>query len=102
MIIARWTTPGLDYKPLAVSATDIVAINLVIRQGGEIVIEKDISSATLSNGTFHWDYTQEETSKLNSGYGAVAKIDYLTSDGKRFTTRNFDMNTADSAKNEVM
>lgn len=102
MIIARWTTPGLTYTPQAVNADEIAEIALVIKQGDTTILEKDLSEATLSDGAFTWEFTQEETATLSANAIATVKIDYLTNNGKRFTTRTFTVNMANSAKDEVM
>lgn len=102
MVIARWTTPSITYKPSATTAADIAELVLVISQAGVPIIEKDLTTATIDNGAFVWDFAQGETAALSLNKIANIKIDYLTNDGKRFTTRRFDANVTDSALNEVI
>lgn len=100
MVIARWTTPSITYKPSANAASDIAELVLVISQAGVPIIEKDLSTATIEDGAFVWDFAQGETSNLVVGKMASVKIDYLTNDGKRYTTKKFEANVVDSAVNE--
>ena len=102
MVIARWTTPSITYKPTANPASNIAELRLVISQNGIDVIVKDQTTATISDGAFIWDFAQGETAQLLLGRPASIKVDYLTNDGKRYTTRRFDANVVDSAVNEVI
>lgn len=100
MVIARWTTPSITYKPSATTPDNIAEIRLVISQNGADVIVKDQTTATINGGAFIWDFAQGETAVLVLGKMASVKIDYLTNDGKRYTTRRFDANVVDSAIDE--
>ena len=102
MVIARWTTPSITYKPREVAVTDIAELRLVISQNGIDVIVKDQAQAIINDGMFIWDFAQGETSKLVLGSPASVQVDYLTNDHKRFTTRRFMANVSDSAINEVI
>lgn len=102
MNIARWTTPSITYKPSAVSASEIDEIRLVITQGGVDLIIKTQDDATLSDGTFYWEFTQEETSMLTVKQSASIQVDYLTNTGKRFTTQRYVTNISNSAVDEVI
>lgn len=99
--IARWTTPVVMYKPSAVDASLISEIYMVVMApDGRKLITKDISSATLENGTFSWSLTQTETSKLITGTVVKIKIDYLCLNGMRYTTNGRNYTVADSAINK--
>lgn len=101
MNIARWTTPSITYKPSAVSSDEIKEIRLVIEQGN-LTITKTQDDATIADGTFYWQFTQEETGKLESWKPARCKIDYLTLNGKRYTTQTSNLSVSSSAVDEVI
>lgn len=44
--IVRWTTPIIVYKPSQVEVNDIEEIYVVLRQGGQVKIEKGIEEAS--------------------------------------------------------
>lgn len=84
--IARWTTPSILYKPSEVGVGDVEQIYVTLRQKGEVVIEKETSSATITDDGFEWDLTQEETSLLDRNCVIEIQVDYTTTDGYRYTT----------------
>ena len=101
-VIARWTTPGVTYTPKCAVPADIAEIYMAIKQGGRPVIERNMSTATVTATSFFWRFTQLETSKLLSNKDARLKIDYLTTGGLRYTTELLIYDVDESAKNEVM
>jgi len=99
--IARWTTPVVIYKPSAVNADVISEIYMVVMTNeGRPIISKDISDATVSDGAFTWNLSQEETSKLVLGSTVRIKIDYKCLNGMRYTTNARQYTVADSAVNK--
>ena len=101
-LIARWTTPAVTFKPSVAEISDIVEIEMVVNQGGE-VIRKGLDDATIVDDTYVWNFTQEESSKLTASRSAFVQIDYKTASGMRYTVyppRKF--NTVNSAVDEVI
>lgn len=101
MVIAKYTTPGITYKPRKVAITDIDKVFLVIRQNGCEVITKDIDDATINDGQFIFDFSQEETAKLCVKVPATVQIDYM-SGAERYTTNEVACVIVDSAVREVI
>ena len=99
--IARFTTPSIWYKPAQVEATDISKIFLVLSQDGVEVLRKDITQAQISEGSFVWMFSQEDTALFDSKKPAVAKVDYL-SGTMRYTTRAKQYFISESAIQEVI
>lgn len=103
MVIARWTTPTISYKPSQAEMNEVENIALVVSQGGQPVIERWKDTAGLDEDLgFIWLLTQEETAKLSAGKTANLKIDYLTIAGSRYTTGKLQLDVVESAVNEVI
>lgn len=84
--IVRWTTPIIVYKPSQVEVNDIEEIYVVLRQGGQIKIEKGIEEASKDEEGFTWQFSQAETGLLDDSALIKVQIDYKTASGQRFTT----------------
>lgn len=100
--IARWTTPSISFKPSAVEAADIAEIKCVLTQGGEDLVVKSLSDATVSDGKFIWTLTQEESASLAVSRKTMLQFDYLTMGGQRYTTIPQQYETVNSATDEAM
>ncbi len=100
--IARWTTPIITYKPSAVESDSIAEIYLVIKQGGHTLVTKALEDATITDGRFAWQLTQEETSVLASKRNAIIQIDYKANSGMRYTTVPRQYDISESGINEVI
>ena len=103
MVIARWTTPTISYKPTQAELNEVEDIALVIKQGGTPILEKRKDEAGIDEDLgFVWLFSQEETAKLTTNRTANLKIDYLTVAQKRYTTGEIRLNVVESATDEVM
>lgn len=100
--IARFTTPAFTYKPSMVRVSDVAKIFFVLWQDDDILVQKDITQATVSENGFTWILSQNETQILVSRKKAFGKIDYLTTSGLRYTTRTKVFEITESAINEVI
>lgn len=100
--VARWTTPTFSYKPSLVEAANIAEIYLVLKQSGQVILSKNMESATISDGTFFWDLSQEDTGAIRSGKELAVKIDYKDRFGKRYTTEPKLYTVDESGINEVI
>lgn len=97
--IARWTTPSITYKPMAVEIANVDEIYLVLKQGNREIIRKDKDDAVIDENGFTWFFAQEETSLLHDS--AKAQVDY-TSGTARYTTKPITYTITDSAVDEVI
>lgn len=100
--IARLTTPAFTYKPSMVPISEVAKIFFVLWQDDNILVQKDITQATVSENGFTWILSQVETQALISRKQAFGKIDYLTTGGLRYTTRTKVYEITESAINEVI
>ncbi len=92
-VIGRGTTPTFTWRLRNILFTDISVLWLSIVQGGKIIIDKDLSSVTLSDETETVDeetihntlvgvlFSQSDTLALNSKAEAEAQIRILLADG---------------------
>lgn len=100
--IARLTTPAFTYKPSAVDMSDITKVFLVIKQNGQPIITKDITTASITEDGYTWTLSQAETQTLASRKSVTAQVDYLTTGGMRYTTVPKSYDITESAISEVI
>jgi hypothetical protein len=101
-VIARWTTPSIRYTPKAVGVEDIAEAEITIKQRGIVRLHKTMDDAAIIDGSLLWSYTQEETGSLTSRFTAIVQIDFKTTAGMRYTTRQFEYEVVESAVSEVI
>lgn len=85
-MIARGTTPTIEYTFTIVDTSNITKAYLTIKQG-RTTIEKDLSEATIGEGSLSWTLTQEETLALSTKAFADIQCRYKTSDGTAYVTK---------------
>ena len=106
MAIIRFTTPTIYFTFAEVDITDINTAFLTIEQGGKTVIERDISTATITNTesekSISWKLAQAETCKLSRGLKATIYCDWKLSDGTRGRSYEMVENVDDTGKQEVI
>lgn len=88
-MIVRGTTPTVRFNFSAVDTANIVVAWLTIEQGGEEIISKDLSDATVGEGYLAWTLTQEETLAMSSKCDVSIQCRYLLNDGNAYATRIF-------------
>lgn len=81
---------------------DIEDIELTLKQMERVVVcvGKD-EAQTLADG-FLWNFTQEQTGMLTCGITMTVQIDYKTTNGQRYTTKEKEYFVCDSAVNGVI
>lgn len=80
--IIRGTTPSIKYTFSTVDVSTISIAYLTIKIGKEVVIEKDLTSATIGSDYILWTLSQEESLQLDSKEAKVM-LNWKTSDGVR-------------------
>ena len=86
MVLVRGTTPSFEITFNTVSVSDIVVAYLVFKSGGKIVLEKDLTTATVGDKTLTWTLSQEESflvGRSNSVRHVDVVCDWKLSDGTR-------------------
>lgn len=99
--IVKGTTPTIYYTFSTVSVQNISVAYLTIKQFGEIVVEKDISSASIRESALAWTLTQEETLLLDVG-SAKIMLNWLLSDGTRGIGKETEVKIKNNHKDEVI
>lgn len=98
--IIRGTTPTLKYTFSTISVADITAAYLTIKQAGEVIIEKNISTATIGDFDISWTLTQAETLMLVDNITVMCN--WLLSDGTRGATARTKIAIEVNDKEEVI
>ena len=85
-VIVRGTTPTIEFRLKVVDPSSIVAADLSISQGGDIVVEKDLSSMTIAENKIQWILSQSDTLKLKSGGKCKIQVRCRTSSGLAYAS----------------
>ncbi len=107
MSIIRYTTPTIRFEFSEIEVADIAVAFLIIKQGGKVVIERDISSAAITDTqdeqSLSWKLTQQETKSLSDCLmSAVIFCDWKLTDGTRGRSKICMVNVEDTGKQEVI
>lgn len=101
----RWTTPSFDFEfDDDVDVADVTEAVFAIKQWGNTIVEKDITTATVdtTNNIITWTLTQSETGLITKAKKCEVQCDCLFANGMRTTTEPVTYSVQDSAKNEVI
>ena len=105
MAIIRYTTPTIKFTFSEIDITDITVAFLVIKQNDKTAIERDISSAVVTNtqaeSSLAWTLTQEETKKLSKANVSIY-CDWKLRDGTRGRSHVKTDSVEDTGKQEVI
>lgn len=102
MAIIRGTTPVIEFTYSDVDVVDITVAKLVIKQSGNIKIERDLSTATAGESSISWRLTQEETLSLENKKQVTIVCDWKLSNGTRGRSNVLTTETGEPGKNEVI
>lgn len=80
--IIRGTTPTIEYTFKKVAVSDITTAIFTVKQHGEVLIERDLTTADVSEDSISWMLSQEECLTLELGRAALM-VNWLTGDGTR-------------------
>lgn len=99
--IIRGTTPSIQYTYRTVNVANITVAVLTIKQGDTLLVEKDLSTATVAQKTITWTLTQENTLLMKPG-DVTVMVNWLLNDGTRGASRKKTYGVLDNDKNEVI
>ena len=99
--IIRGTTPTVKYTFSKIDVDDLTAAYLTFEQCGSIIIEKDISVATIVDGEISWRLDQEDTLAATCGQ-AKMMLNWLLADGTRGASNELGVSFKDNQKDEVI
>lgn len=102
MAIIRGTTPTIIFTFSEINISDIVKAYIIIKQMGQIVIERDISTADQNADSLSWKLTQAETLSLAPMRQSEIYCDWVLNSGTRGRSKLHLENTENSGKNEVI
>ena len=99
--IIRGTTPTIVYTFSSVNVRSIVVAYLTIEQAGKVLVEKDLSEATIGDNSLNWLLSQRETLMFSKGT-AKPMVNWLLADGTRGASRNISVTFVENQKNGVI
>lgn len=99
--IIKGTTPTIEFVFHIVAVNQISVAVLTIKQGGNIVIEKDKTQAIIGAESLSWKLTQAESLLLGKGEGTLM-CNWKLLDGTRGASDEDKVLIVDNHKNEVI
>jgi len=106
MPIIRYTTPTIRFEFSEIDVTDIAVAWLVIKQGGQTVIERSLDTAevihTQNSDSLSWTLTQVETKNLSKALGVQIYCDWKLQDGTRGRSHVKAESVEETGKQEVI
>lgn len=100
--LIRGTTPVIQFTYSDITVSDIVTAYLTLAQKNTIVVEKDLSSATIGESDLTWKLTQEESLSLAPKVDVTILCDWLLVDGTRGRSKSLTIAVGNPGKNEVI
>lgn len=100
MEIVKGTTPTIEVKFSIVDPTTITAAILTISANSIIVLQKELTDATVGTNSLSWTLTQSETLQLAGR--AIVMLNWLTSEGVRGVSESKMVWFSQNPVNEVM
>ena len=88
-MIIRGTTPPIRFSFTEVDPQAMTQAILTIRQRG-VMIEKDLSEATVTEDSILWELTQEETLSLEENRPAMVQCRYKFASGAAGASRIYE------------
>ena len=89
--LIRGTTPSLKFTYSDIEMSSIDVAYLTIRQLGNNIIEKDLSSATVGSDYLLWKLTQEETLLLRNNAKVEVQCRLKLNDGTAIASKVYEM-----------
>ena len=86
-MIDRGTTPTIRYNFNVIDPTRIVSAYLTLKQDGVLMLEKDLTEATIGEDYMYWVLSQEETLSLTERMQVEYECRYKLDDGSAFKTK---------------
>ena len=98
--IIKGTTPTIAFTFSTVEISDITTAILTIKKDDEIVIEKDLTSATVEESRLLWTLSQSET--LSIAGMAEIMLNWVTEDSTRGASEPMQVRFLPNHKEEVI
>lgn len=99
--IIKGTTPTIQFTFNYIHPTDIEVAYLTVKQNKTVILEKDITEATVGENTISWKLEQEDT--LSFALGKVGIMhNWRLFDGTRGASKEAFITVDDNHKDEVI
>jgi hypothetical protein len=97
--LIRGTTPTYIFQDFGFEVSEITAGYFVITQAKKVIIEKDLSAATIADGAVRWTLTQAESLSLDASKPATVYMIWKNG-AVRGETERLTVEVRDTAKDE--
>lgn len=97
--IALGTTPTILINLNTVSPENFVIADLTIKKGRDIVLTRNIDTASISGKRIEWKLTQKETLTLSASASYKIMCNWVMADGTRGITKETDLRVIDNHEN---
>ena len=97
-MIVRGTTPTIQFTFKTVNVSQIAVAYLTIEQHGDLIVEKDLSEATVGNGYLEWILEQEDTLPIAYNVKLQIQCRYKLNDGTVYASRIYEVSPYDILK----
>lgn len=108
-VIVRYSTPTIKITFNTIDPTTIIEAYLVLKRAGAPVLTKDLTTATVHQGTeqdpgdwISWTLTQQETGALAVNSTVTVYCDWKLTDETRGRSHTKDFRIAETGKDEVI
>lgn len=99
--LIRGTTPSYNFVDFGFDPGNITAATFIVKQAKNVIIEKELADATVSEDAVRWTLTQAETLRLDPKLPAV--IYCIWKNGEtRGESQRLTVEVRDTDKNEEM
>ena len=99
-VVIRGTTPTFKYTFKQINPSQLVSAYLTIMCRDRVMVEKDISAATIGDKFISWKLTQDETLSL---FGtAFSQLNWKLPDGTRGASLQAKLQIANNEKEVVI
>ena len=107
--IIRGTTPTIEFKFKQIDAANLTTAILTIKQGGVVLIEKEMDAATVVpasvdppvTSSISWELSQVESLSLSCGR-AFIMLNWLLADGTRGASNEYSVEIVNNQISEVI
>ena len=100
-VIIRGTTPTFKYTFKQINPAQLVSAYLTIMCRDRVMIEKDLSTATVGDKFLSWKLSQDETLSL-FGHDAFSQLNWKLPDGTRGASLQAKLTVANNEKEVVI
>lgn len=101
-VIVIGTTPTIRFNNFqTVSPNDFRVADLTIKVAGQILIERNIDTATITDTEINWTLTQEETLLIGTRSGRIM-LNWVTNSGTRGVGKTETFVGGNNDKREVL